>query len=195
MKKGGKYAFNPDAQTPNPDLNPNTNPKNPEQTIIGFNPNVEPQTDLNPDLSQIAPKKGAPKRNKYAKMVAPTLKGESRVSNVLTLNVMKVAKKSMLLSENPKDRQSVLARMSRISCWGEDLELREKLIGDFSAGLEEAGASNSLARLLERLIQRCRKEGKPLTTFQIENLYSYSDRLYVVLTEILNKFRILDDVN
>jgi len=192
MKKGGKYAFNPDAPVQTEDAKP-ANSDSQSKPGIGFGINVKPADETPNDIPQI-PKREAPKRNKYAKMVAPTLKGETRQSNLLTINVMQVAKKSMFLGADPKDRQSVMARMSRISCWGEDLELREQLIGEFSAGLDDAGAGNSPGRLLERMIARCKKDGKPLTTMQVENLYTFVDRGYVVLHDMLNKFRILDDI-
>jgi hypothetical protein len=194
MKKGGKYAFNPDA-SPAQTGDPQPHADGQSKPGIEFGITVKPADCDTPknSLPQI-PKRDGPKRNKYAKMVAPTLKSDCRQSNILTFNVMQVAKKSIFLGADPKDRQSVLARMSRISCWGEDLELREELISAFSAGLDDAGADNSPGRLLERLIARCKKDGSPLSSWQIENLYTFADRQYVVLQDMLNKFRILDSI-
>jgi hypothetical protein len=194
MKKGGKYTFNPDsppaqAGDPHPHANSQAKPG------IEFEITVKPaDCDTPTNNSSAISKRDGPKRNKYAKMVAPTLKSDCRQSNILTFNVMQVAKKSMFLGADPKDRQSVLARMSRISCWGEDLELREELISAFSAGLDDAGAGNSPGRLLERLIARCKKDDQPLSSWQIENLYTFADRQYVVLSDLLNRFRILDSI-
>ena len=149
----------------------------------GFGINVQQVDEPTPqnkektdDFPKLPEKK---KRNKYAKMVAPTLKSEQRVSNVLTINVMQVTKKSMFLGDNPKDRQSMLARMSRVSAWGEDLELRDQLLSEFSTGLEEVGSYHSVDKMLQRLIDRCKKDGKPLSTIQIENLWNFSDRHYL----------------
>jgi hypothetical protein len=194
MKKGGKYAFNPEyppAQSGDPQPHADSQSK----PCIEFGISLKPaDCDTPTNSSPAIPKRDGPKRNKYAKMVAPTLKSDCRQSNILTFNVMQVAKKSMFLCADPKDRQSVLARMSRISCWGEDLELREELISAFSAGLDDASAGNSPGRLLERLIARCKNDEQPLSSFQIENLYTFADRQYVVLLDLLNKFRILDSI-
>lgn len=185
MKKGGKYAFNPEA--PHADSQ--------SKLCIEFGINAKPADCYSPtNNSPAIPKRDGPMRNKYAKMVAPTLRSDCRQSNILTFNVMQVAKKSMFLGADPKDCQSVLARMSRISCWGEDLELREELISAFSAGLDDASAGNSPGRLLERLIARCKNDDQPLSSWQIENLYTFADRQYVVLQDLLNKFRILDSI-
>lgn len=127
------------------------------------------------------------KGGKYARLVTPTLGSQKRESNILKLKCLASTLRNEQKDMN-EDNKSVCTTRSRIN---DDFKLREELISKFFDKMKDTVKKN--IKTLEKIIERFKKEGHPLSDRQIENLNMHMEMEYYLLQDVLSKYSVYED--